>query len=196
MRIPLKPRCAVLLLMVPMLLLVWGCEDDPTSPDPGNEQELITKVVLTLTESGSGSTVTATYNDPDGPGGAAPTIGALTVKAGSTYAGTVQLFDETKNPVANITEEVEEEADEHQFFYTPQGELAGRLAVTVTDKDSKNLPVGLKFNVVVSSGPPVTGSVTNSLNVVLSHFDNVTKNGTDRSDESDVDINVPVNIVN
>lgn len=195
MRIPSKPRCALSLLLLP-LLIWWGCEDDPTSPDPGNEQELITKVVLTLTESGSGSTVTATYSDPDGPGGAAPTVGALTLKAGSTYAATVQLFDETKNPVANLTEEVEEEADEHQFFYTPQGELAGRLAVTVTDKDSKNLPVGLKFNVVVSSGPPVTGSVTNSLNVVLSHFDNVTKNGTDRSDESDVDINVPVNIVN
>ncbi len=194
MRVSRNPRFAILLLLP--LLTWWGCEEDPTSPDEGNEQELITKVVLTLTESGSGSTVTATYSDPDGPGGAAPTIGALTLKAGSTYAGTVQLFDETKNPVANVTEEVEEEADAHQFFYTPQGELAGRLVVTVTDKDSKNLPLGLKFNVAVSSGPPVTGSATNSLNVVLSHFDRATKNGTDRSDESDVDINVPVNIVN
>lgn len=196
MKISLKPRCALLRLTVPMLLLVWGCEDDPTSPDPGNEQELITKVVLTLTESGSSNMVTATYNDPDGPGGAAPTIDTLTVKAGSTYVGTVQLFDETKNPIANLTEEVAEEAEEHQFFYTPQGELAGRLVLTILDKDSKNLPVGLKFSVAVSSGPPVTGSAANSLNVVLSHFDEVTKSGTDRSDESDVDINVPVTIIN
>ncbi|MDZ7268889.1 MAG: hypothetical protein ONB48_14235 [candidate division KSB1 bacterium] len=192
--IPLRP--AALLFMLPLLLMWWGCEKDPASPEEDNEQELITKVVLTLTESGSGSTVTATYNDPDGPGGMAPTIGSLTVKAGSTYAGTIEVFDETKTPAVNLTDEIKEEADAHQFFYTPQGELAGRLVVTITDKDSKNLPLGLVFHVTVTAGPPVTGSATNSLNVVLSHYDKDTKNGRDRSDESDIDINVPVGIVN
>jgi len=52
------------------------------------------------------------------------------------------LKDETKNPVEDITEEVKEEAEGHQFFYTPQGALTGRVTVTITDKDSKNPPGG------------------------------------------------------
>ncbi|KAA0229845.1 hypothetical protein EDS67_09625 [candidate division KSB1 bacterium] len=187
-------RRGMLLLLLPVLLL-WSCkEDNPTNPDNGNEQELITTVTLSLTENGTSNVVTATFKDPDGDGGAAPTFGTLTLKAGSTYTGKVELLDESKNPAEDITEEVKEEAEAHQFFYTPQGALAGRLTVTITDKDSNNLPVGLEFTVAVLAGGAVTGSATNSLNVVLSHFDNTPKNGADRSDESDIDINIPVTI--
>lgn len=178
------------------LLMFWGCEDNPANPGNGNEQELITTVTLTLTENGTSNTVTATFRDLDGDGGAAPTIGTLTLKAGSTYTGSIKLLDESKNPPEDITAEVEEEADAHQFFYTPQGELAGRLTVTITDKDGKNLPLGLAFTAAVSAGPAVAGSAANSLNIVLSHFDEVVKNGVDPSDESDVDINIPVTITN
>ncbi|MCL4707529.1 hypothetical protein KJ068_20430 [bacterium] len=187
-------RRGMLLLLLPVLLL-WSCkEDNPTNPDNGNEQELITTVTLSLTENGTSNVVTATFKDPDGDGGAAPTFGTLTLKAGSTYTGKVELLDESKNPAEDITKEVKEEAEAHQFFYTPQGALAGRLTVTITDKDSNNLPVGLEFTVAVLAGGAVTGSATNSLNVVLSHFDNTPKNGADRSDESDIDINIPVTI--
>lgn len=187
-------RRGMLLLLLPVLLL-WSCkEDNPTNPDNGNEQELITTVTLSLTENGTSNVVSATFKDLDGDGGAAPTIGTLTLNAGSTYTGKVELLDESKNPAEDITEEVKEEAEAHQFFYTPQGALNGRLTVTVTDKDSNNLPVGLEFTVAVSAGGAVTGSATNSLNVVLSHFDNTPKNGADRSDESDIDINIPVTI--
>jgi len=186
----------IALVLLTASLTWWGCEDDPASPGEGNEQELITKVVLTLTESGTGTKVSAIYNDADGPGGAAPSIGALTLKAGSSYSGQIELFDESKSPAVNLTEEVAKEADAHQFFYTPQGELVGRLTITITDKDSKNLPLGLAFTVTVSAGPAVTGSAANSLNVVLSHYDRVTKNGRDRSNETDIDINVPVSITN
>lgn len=187
-------RRGILLLLLPVLLL-WSCkEDNPTNPDNGNEQELITTVTLSLTENGTSNVVSATFKDLDGDGGAAPTIGTLTLNAGSTYTGKVELLDESKNPAEDITEEVKEEAEAHQFFYTPQGALNGRLTVTVTDKDSNNLPVGLEFTVAVSAGGAVTGSATNSLNVVLSHFDNTPKNGADRSDESDIDINIPVTI--
>lgn len=187
-------RRGILLLLLPVLLL-WSCkEDNPTNPDNGNEQELITTVTLSLTENGTSNVVSATFKDLDGDGGTAPTIGMLTLNAGSTYTGKVELLDESKNPAEDITKEVKEEAEAHQFFYTPQGALAGRLTVTITDKDSNNLPVGLEFTVAVSAGGAVTGSATNSLNVALSHFDNTPKNGADRSDESDIDINIPVTI--
>mgnify|MGYP001466780693 CR=1 FL=1 len=189
-----KHSCKWALIFTLPLLMFWGCEDDPTNPENGNEQELITTVTLSLTENGTSNVVSATFKDLDGDGGTAPTIGMLTLNAGSTYTGKVELLDESKNPAEDITEEVKEEAEAHQFFYTPQGALDGRLTVTVTDKDSNNLPVGLEFTVAVSAGGAVTGSATNSLNVVLSHFDNTPKNGADRSDESDIDINIPVTI--
>lgn len=189
-----KHCCKWPLVFTLPLLLFWGCEDDPTNPQNGNEQELITTVTLTLTENGTSNIVTATFRDLDGDGGAAPTISTLTLKAGSAYTGRIELLDESKNPAENITAEVEEEADAHQFFYTPQGELAGRLTISITDKDGNNLPLGLAFTAAVSAGPAVTGSAANSLKIVLSHFDETPKSGTDPSDESDVDINMPVTI--
>lgn len=180
-----------------LLLAFVACkEESPSDPGNGNDQELITKVILTLTENGTSNVVTATFNDPDGDGGTAPTIGSLTLKAGSAYTGKIELKDESKNPAEDLTEEVKEEADAHQFFYTPQGALAGRITVTITDKDNKNLPVGLEFAVAVSAGAAVTGSAANSLNVSLSHFEGTAKNGTSRSAETDVEINFPVNVTN
>jgi hypothetical protein len=180
------------LIAVPLMML-WGCkEDNPAAPDPGNPQELITKVILTLTETGASNTASATYNDPDGDGGNPPTIGTLTLKAGTTYNGTIELLDETKSPADTITTEIEEESDVHQFFYTPEGGIVGRVAVVITDKDANNLPVGLEYTVAVTAGAAANGT----LNVVLSHYDASPKNGVTPSDESDVDIDFPVNITN
>lgn len=178
------------------VFILAGCEEDnPADPGAGNEQELITKVVLSLTENGTSNVATATFSDPDGAGGNAPTIGTLTLKAGSTYTGAITLTDESKNPPEDITAEIEEEKDAHQFFYTPQGALAGRLTVAITDRDSRNLPVGLAYTVAVTAGAPVTGSAANSLKVALSHYDPASsKNGTTPSSETDVEIDFPVNI--
>jgi hypothetical protein len=175
------------------LVVTLGCkEKNPAEPEPQNPQELITKVTLTLTPVGGGAAVTVTFSDPDGDGGNAPTIGTLTLKAGTTYNGTIELLDETKNPAENITEEVEEESDAHQFFYTPKGGIVGRVTIVITDRDANNLPVGLEYTVTVTAGAAANGT----LNVVLSHYDESPKNGTTPSDESDIDIDFPVNITN
>jgi len=175
-----------------LFLFSTGCdEDDPAQPEEENPQELITKVTLTLTETGTTNTTSVSFSDLDGSGGNAPTIGTLTLGVGKTYTGTIALLDETKNPVENITEEVEEEADAHQFFYTVGGGIAGRLNVAITDVDSKNLPVGLEYTLTVTPGAAASGT----LNVVLSHYDESLKDGVTPSDETDVDIDFPVSIV-
>jgi hypothetical protein len=172
--------------------ITGGCsEDNPAKPKDENPQELITKVTLTLTPAGGGAAVTVVFSDPDGDGGTAPTIGTLTLKAGTTYTGTIELLDETKDPDENITEEVEEESDVHQFFYTPEGGIVGRVTVNITDTDANNLPVGLEYTVAVTAGAAANGT----LNVVLGHYDEAPKDGTTRSDESDIDIDFPVSIV-
>ncbi len=179
------------LALAAVAFLSGGCEDDPASPKPENPQELITKVTLTLTPAGGGTAVTVVFSDPDGDGGTAPTIGTLTLKAGTTYTGTIELLDETKDPDENITEEVEEESDVHQFFYTTEGGIVGRVTVAITDLDANNLPVGLEYTVTVTAGAAANGT----LNVVLGHYDEAPKDGVTRSDESDIDIDFPVNIV-
>jgi hypothetical protein len=185
-----------LLALFSVLLLVYsGCNDDDpaSSGDPGpGEEELITTVTLTLTDaSDANNIVTVQWRDDDGPGGNDPVIGTLTLMAGTTYNGSIQLLNEQENPAENITEEVEEESDAHQFFYTAEGDIAARVAIAYTDQDGNGLPVGLSFTVTVSAG----GAVSGTLNVVLSHFDEIAKDGTSKSNETDVDIDLPVNII-
>lgn len=159
---------------------------DSTEPDEGpGEEELITKITLNL--SAGGQTVTASANDPDGDGTGFQ-IDTITLASGTTYSGTIELSDEINGE--DITEEVEEEAEEHQFFYTVGGQASSRVRVTITDKDDNGLPVGLEFTLAVTDG----GATTGTLRVVLGHYDEEPKNGTDLSDETDVDVSFPIRV--
>jgi hypothetical protein len=159
--------------------LLAGCDKDEDE-QPVNEGELITTVTLTMQEVGTTNTVTATFRDPDGEGGNAPTkFDEIVLKPNAVYNTTITLLDESKNPAENITEEVEEEADEHQFFYTPTTGL--NVTVAYDDKDSKNLPVGLKTR--ITTGTASTGK----LKVTLKHQPG-TKNNNIATGETDVEL--------
>ena len=173
-----QPISAFLLLLLFSFSLT-ACDSAEPRDDHAGEEELITRIVVTLT-SGT-DTVVATANDPDGDGSGFQ-IDPISLSSGTTYSGTIELWDDLNQE--NITDEIEAENDEHQFFYTVGGGASSRVSVTTTDQDANDLPVGLTFDVVVSDGGPVNGS----LNVVLSHFDEQPKNGTDRSDETDVNL--------
>jgi len=186
----MKPILTAFLLMLFAVHFI-SC-DNPSSTPPSNEQELITHVTLTLVDSANTSdTVLATFNDPDGDGGAAPIITGVTLSNGKTYFGSISLVDSSKIPAVDIGAEVLEKATQHQFFFTPKGDLSSRMKVVATDKDSKNLPLGLQFKISILQG---AGAATGALNVVLSHYDNVVKDGSTRSNESDIDIDFPVTI--
>jgi hypothetical protein len=92
------------------------------------------------------------------------------------------MLDESKNPVEDITEEIKEEADEHLIVYKI---TAANLSIQITDKDSKNLPLGLlsKWK---------SGSISNGhLLVSLKHQPGI-KDGSADKGETDVEINFPV----
>lgn len=177
------------LLSLTLLFILPAC--DSTEPDPGGagEEELITRVVLTLT--GGGQTLTATADDPDGDGVGIQTD-TITLQTGTTYTGRIAVFNDLATDAGeqDITAEIRAEDDEHQFFYTVGGAVAVQEAVTITitDQDENGLPVGLDFTVAVAD----VGLGTGTLNVVLSHYDDVPKNGTDRSDETDIDVTFPL----
>ncbi len=180
-------------ILTASLLIFAGCsEDDPTQPPDGpGDEEVITTVTLTLTPQGGGNQVIAQWQDLDGDGGNAPTIGSMTLNAGATYDGSITLLNEQESPAENVTEEIEDEDDEHQFYYTPMGGIANSVTVNITDQDGNGLPIGLSYTVTVNAG---TSGQTGTLDVKLYHYDEVTKTGTNITDEIDVDIQLPVTI--
>lgn len=123
-------------------LLLTGCDDDD-NPVVINEEEVITTLTATLTPVGGGTAITLQTRDLDGDG---PNIPVITVSgnlaANTVYNGTLVLLNETESPAEDITEEVEEESDEHQFFFTLSGVDATAVA---TNNDGNGNPLGTTF---------------------------------------------------
>ena len=99
--------------------LIFSCSsDDDSTPEPVLEEEVITTMTITLTEHGPADVILQTQ-DLDGDG---PDLPVVTVSGdlseNTMYSGSIVLLNETEDPAENITEEIEEEALEHQFFYT------------------------------------------------------------------------------
>jgi len=99
-------------------IILSSCNNDEKNPNPVNEEELITRITLTFSEVGSPTSIEAIWGDPDGDGGNNPEVGDIHLKSNTQYSVNIALKDESKNPAVDITEEVEEEKDEHQFFFT------------------------------------------------------------------------------
>ncbi len=180
-----------------VILLSFGLTacDNPADDDDAGEQEFITKITIRLEEQGSQNVVNIVWSDPNGDG-IGDFTGTANIKSNRTYKGTIELLNElaTDQNERDVTKEIEEEADEHQFFYTFSSNLAPFAVVTITDRDSKGLPVGLEFDIVTAALPGGTASLTGSMNIVLSHYSTITKAGTNPGNEEDVNISAPVTI--
>jgi hypothetical protein len=178
-------KTALLLIVAVVFGMTNACRpiNEPTNTA---EEVLPNEVTLTLT-SPQGNT-TAVWRSATDVKGTATRIDTLILAAGRTYTGKITAVNNAKNPTVDLTAEYKKKANEHQFFYTVTGDAQNRVTFTITDRDGNNLPVGLEFTVVTTSG----GEARGTLNVVLGHYDDVKKMGTNRSPESDIDINFPV----
>lgn len=141
-------------------LLLISCGNDDETPDPVNEEEVITTLTVALTPNGGGTTITMQSRDLDGDGPNAPVItvsGNLT--SGVVYDGVIVLLNETEDPAENITTEVEGEAEEHQFFYTIAGGLEATTMYSNFDGDGN--PLGTQFT--LTAGVASSGTITYTL---------------------------------
>ncbi|MGB5314535.1 MAG: type 1 periplasmic binding fold superfamily protein [Robiginitalea sp.] len=139
-------------------LLLTSCSSD--DPEPVNEEEVITTMTITLTPRGGGTAVQLQSKDLDGDGPEPPVITVSgNFSARTVYNGSIVLLNETETPPDNITVEVEEEADEHQFFYTVGASLSGRTEYS--NVDSNGNPLGTQFT--FSAGDESTGDLTFTL---------------------------------
>ena len=140
------------------LLAVMSCSDDPEDPIIENEEEVITTLTYTLTPSEGGSAVVLSYQDLDGDGANEPTITNGTLSAETTYSGSLTLLNETESPAESITEEIEEEDADHQFFFVTT--VSGQ-SVTYADTDDDGNPVGLAST--LTTGSAGSGNLTVTL---------------------------------
>jgi hypothetical protein len=139
-------------------LLFSACSDDDDAPEVINEEELITTVNVYLTAQGSTEQLAFSYTDLDADG-VDPEVTTSNLSAGTTYSGRVEFLNELESPAEDITEEVVEEAEEHQVFYTVANSLD--LTVTYDDEDANGNPLGVDFT--LTTGVASQGNLTITL---------------------------------
>jgi len=177
------------LFLLALGLFIVSCgKDDPEVP---NEEEVITTLRYTLSPSGGGSDVVLSFVDLDGDGGDDPVITGGTLSANATYTGSLTLLNETETPAGDITEEIEEEDEEHQFFF--QSNIAG-LSIAYGDSDADGNPIGLSSS--LTTGASGSGTVT----VTLRHEPDKSASGVSDGDisnaggETDIEVSFPIEV--
>ena len=195
-----------LLLLFAVGLFLSGCSDDD-DPDPGageEDEETITQVLLTFTpEDDEFDVVTATWLDADGDGTGAPTVTDIDLVEGEEYTLSISLANTLESPVEDITAEIREEDDEHQFFFAFTNNIFGNPmgdgnvdnrddAVNYLDQDDNGNPVGLSTSWTAGGHTDAPGE----FRVILKHQPDI-KSATTTADDggTDIDITFPLNIV-
>lgn len=185
-------------ILVATLLLVGACSDDPK---PTNEEELITTLRVTLVPRNEGQTVTLEFYDEDGDGSIAPVYtynpstgeGSLgRLAANTVYDATIQFLNETENPAENITEEIEEEADDHLICFTES--LTG-LTIEYADSEADYLTGGSSRVVGLSTTWTTTAATGQGTVVLALRHQPGTKTGScPGSGDTDVEVTFNVSI--
>ncbi len=168
-----------------------SCKDDDEDPDDHDhdhdhehdETELITTMRLTFSDV-NGQQTTASFSDPDGPGGNDPSIDTIALPFdGAPYTVNIEVLDESDpDDVEDITAEIEEEDNEHLFCFTPS---SNNLSVAYNDEDENGLAVGLQTTWTLQD------VFNGSIKIELKHQPGE-KDGSCGIGETDIEVTFPV----
>ena len=171
----LLKNVAILLSMFALTFLV-ACGDDVGHDDHDHHghshdpNEVMTTIKLNFTPEGGGESFTATWADPENDG--TPMIDDITLTNGETYTVSIEILNELEMPAEDVTPEILQEKDEHQFFFygtAVQGpsnteNTSAVVEQSYADMDTQNFPVGL------SNTFTATATGTGVLTVTLRHM--------------------------
>ena len=187
-----------ILALLIMTITIVSCSDDDEAPEEENEVEVITDVALVFTNTNDpNDVVRATAEDPDGEGVQDLIVdGAITLSTSTTYTLTYEIFNNLETPGEDIGEEIEEEDDEHQFFFSfTDGAFASPTGngnvdnasdpLNYADTDDNGNPIGLETTWTTGANPLAGQNFT----VVLKHQPEV-KTATSGSTDGDTDFNL------
>lgn len=174
------------LFFVALVFTFGACNKDDDDHSGTNEEELITTVKLTFTNTQTNAVTTFEGKDLDGVGGNPPLIDPVVLAAQSTYTLEVEFLDESSaQSVEDITEEVKEEDEEHLVCYAFTGNIT---QVQTTDTDGDGNPLGLEATVTTGAA----GSAT--LTITLKHEPNKGASNPCSTGETDVELMFGVDI--
>ncbi len=204
-------KLVTMLLLVSSLMALNGCDD--SDPKPEDVPELITTATLTFTPNDGGNPVIVTATDPDGEGVQdIKADGPINLLPTKTYVLTIELINalaKPTDPAYKVTEEVEEEGDEHMFFFSwtnnpfsnpaGDGNIDNRAdavnyigAANSIDKNKRPLGLTTTWTTVTLSG---TSTVTGTFKVLLKHQPNLKSDTSDsKTGETDLDLTFTVNV--
>tara|TARA_Y100000766_G_scaffold63815_1_gene53135 strand:- start:577 stop:1122 length:546 start_codon:yes stop_codon:yes gene_type:complete len=173
------------LLAIPFLY--FSCSDDEDAPEPINEEEVITTMTVYLLGANGDEVVMQTQDlDGDGPNEPVVTVSGP-LKNEVVYVGAISWLNEMEDPAEDVTEEILEEADEHQVFFNANGV---DMYFEYADSDSNGNPLGVMFVVA----PYSTGS--GSLTITLVHEPTKPNDGLGTAGGSiDIQTTFPVTVV-
>jgi hypothetical protein len=175
-----------------LIVLSWqACKKDsdlPKLPEPINEPEVITSLIITFTDSANASNIiTAKFIDNDGDGGNQPTtFDSIQLKSNTTYYTSLALFNGILNE--EITSEIAEEANDHLVIFKATG-INLNIFISDSDNNSPPLPIGLKSK--WHTGIAGNGAVE----IILKHQPGI-KDGTEAPGDTDVDLIFLTSITN
>jgi hypothetical protein len=179
------------------VITIIGCSnDDDIAPEEENEVEIFTDVTLIFTNTADNSDVVrASAQDPDGTGiQELQILDAITLAADTEYTLTYEILNALDpSDVENIGDEILEEDNEHQFFFSftenvfsdpiGNGNIdAAADPINYNDADENGNPVGLS-SAWTTAG---TASSEGSFTVRLQHQPDV-KTATSGSNDGDTD---------
>ncbi len=133
-----------------LLAVVFFSQCDTEEPEAENEEELITTLTMTFSAPGADDVVFELY-DADGDGPIAPVYEIGTLAANTSYSVEIEVLNEEENE--NITEEILEEDEEHQFFFQISNGL--NLNFAYDDIDGGGNPIGVSS--IFTTGEASTG---------------------------------------
>ena len=163
--------------------LFFSCKKEEVVPTDDNE--LITTVELIFTDANK-KVSTFSFQDKDGDGKTPPEkFDKIVLDKNMAYTMEVLMYDETKNPKLDITEDIESESDVHLFVF--KIDPASLFNLKASDKDKNGLPIGLR-----SSGTTQNTAGTGKFNLILKHQPPINgkavKTGNEAGGSSDIDL--------
>ena len=176
-----------------------SCSSD--DPVPENDGELITDVTLTFQELDASNNPVGTpfdFTASDAEGieiGSTPTVETVTLAKGKKYQMTIEVYNSVAGE--DITEEISEESDEHQFYFLGSA-FVGTPILTYLYDDQGGIKLGLKGLVTVAETPV---SNNGNMQILLRHALDKNYPGAENPNftnyaqaggESDLDIVFPV----
>ena len=175
-----------ILFISALLLIIASCGKLDEEAEH-NHNEVLTTVELHFKQISNGVETVYKWEDLDGDGGNNPVIENISLLANKEYEVEIELLDKTKNPIEDITHEIEQESDEHRFYYIPN---AGNITVVNYDKDVNGVDVGLRTQWITSAAG------NSIMKVVLRHYANGGKLQSDlvSDNKSSTDMDISFNV--